>query len=120
MKIKAKFPGYKNRILRVNLTDRTFKEETLSQELIHDYIGGRGFGVKLLYDDLKQGIDPLGEENEIISLTGPITGTTAQAFSRWKVTFKSPLTGTHFTSSAGGHFAPEQKAAGFDVIIIEG
>ncbi len=120
MSAKTKFMGYKNRILRVNLTTRTFKEETLSDSLIHDYIGGRGFGAKILYDDLKPGIDPLGEENELISLTGPITGTAAQAFSRWKVTFKSPLTGTYFTSSAGGHFAPEQKAAGFDIIIIEG
>lgn len=120
MKTRAKFGGYNNRILRVNLTNRTFKEETLSEGLIHDFVGGRGFGAKLLYDDLKPGIDPLGDKNELISLTGPITGTNAQAFSRWKVTFKSPLTGTYFTSSAGGHFAPEQKAAGFDVIIVEG
>jgi aldehyde:ferredoxin oxidoreductase len=120
MGTKSKFGGYKNRILRVNLTDRTFKEETLSEGLIHDYIGGRGFGARLLYDDLKPGINPLGGENELISLTGPITGTNAQCFPRWKVTFKSPLTGTYFTSSAGGYFAPEQKAAGFDVIIIEG
>lgn len=120
MKTGTKFGGYNNRILRVNLTDRTFREETLSEGLIHDYVGGRGFGAKILYDDLKPGIDPLGEKNELISLTGPITGTNAQAFSRWKVTFKSPLTGTYFTSSAGGHFAPEQKAAGFDVIIVDG
>jgi len=40
-------PGYKNRILRVDLTNRTFSEEQLSDELIHDYMGGRGFGVKL-------------------------------------------------------------------------
>ena len=75
MRTIAKFGGYKNRILRVNLTERTFKEETLSESLIHDYIGGRGFGAKLLYDDLKPGINPLGEENELISLTGPITRT---------------------------------------------
>lgn len=120
MRTRTKLGGYKNRVLRVNLTGRTFNEETLSEDLIHDYIGGRGFGAKLLYDDLKPGIDPLGEENELISLTGPITRTSAQSFHRWKVTFKSPLTGAYFTSSAGGHFAPEQKAAGFDIIIIEG
>lgn len=80
MGTRGKFGGYKNRILRVNLTERTFKEEALSEGLIHDYIGGRGFGAKLLYDDLKPGINPLGEGNELISLTGPITGTTAQCF----------------------------------------
>jgi len=88
--------------------------------LIHDYIGGRGFGAKLLYDDLKPGVDPLSEDNELISLVGPMTGTNSQCFHRWKVTFKSPLTGAYFTSSAGGFFAPEQKAAGFDAIVIEG
>jgi len=120
MRVGDKLGGYANRILRVNLTNRTFSELTLSDELIHDYIGGRGFGIKLLYDDLKPHINPLGEENELISLTGPITGTKAQCFPRWKVTFKSPLTGAYFTSSAGGYFAAEQKAAGFDVIVVEG
>jgi aldehyde:ferredoxin oxidoreductase len=115
-----KFGAYNNRILRVNLTDGKFSEETLSDELVHDYIGGRGFGAKLLYDELRPGIDPLGEENELICLVGPMTGTNSQSFHRWKVTFKSPLTGGYFTSSAGGFFGAEQKAAGFDIIIISG
>jgi len=112
--------GYKNRILRVNLNDGSFSEEPLNRELIRDYIGGRGFGIKLLYDDLRPGIDPLGEENELIFVTGPLAGTNAQSFGRWKVFFKSPLTGTFFLSSAGGHLAPELKYAGFDVIVITG
>ena len=112
--------GYKNRILRVNLTQRTFSEESLSNELIHDYIGGRGFGAKLLYDDLKPGIDPLGEENELIFVAGPLAGTNAQSFSRYKVFFKSPLTGTYFKTCSGGHLAAELKFAGFDAIIING
>jgi aldehyde:ferredoxin oxidoreductase len=112
--------GYKNRILRVNLTDRSFKEESLSEELIHDFVGGRGFGVKLLYDDLKPNSDPLGEENEIIFIAGPLAGTNAQSFSRWKIFFKSPLTGGYFMSSGGGYFASELKYAGFDAVIIKG
>ena len=112
--------GYKNRILRVNLTDCAFAEETLSEELIHNYVGGRGFGAKLLYDDLKPGIDPLGEDNEIIFMTGPLAGTSAQSFSRWLAIFKSPLTGGYFRSACGGYFAPELKFAGFDAIIVTG
>ena len=57
--------GYQNKILRVDLTNRKITEESLNEELIHDYIGGRGFGVKLLYDELKPGTDPLGEDNEM-------------------------------------------------------
>ena len=52
-----------NRILRVDLSSRTWTTEELDEKLIRDYIGGRGFGAKLLYDDLKPGIDPYGEEN---------------------------------------------------------
>jgi aldehyde:ferredoxin oxidoreductase len=112
--------GYKNRILQVNLTERKFTEESLSDELIRDYIGGRGFGIKLLYDDLRPDIDPLGEENELVFVAGPLAGTNAQSFSRYKVFFKSPLTGTYFKSCSGGFLAAELKFAGFDAIIING
>lgn len=112
--------GYKNRILGVDLTNRKLSEELLSPELIQDYIGGHGFGIKLLYDALDPGIDPLGEENEIIFVAGPLAGTSAQSFGRWKVSFKSPLTGAYFKSSGGGYFASELKFAGFDAIVIQG
>ncbi len=112
--------GYKNCILRVNLSERKFSEEALTGNIIHDYIGGRGFGAKLLYDDLEPGIDPLSEENELILVAGPLAGTNAQSFSRWMAIFKSPLTGTYFKSCCGGHWAAELKFAGFDAIIIEG
>jgi aldehyde:ferredoxin oxidoreductase len=112
--------GYQNRILRVDLTKRTLSEESLSKELIHSFIGGRGFGVKLLYDELKPGTDPLGEESEMIFISGPLAGTNAQSFGRYKVFFKSPLTGTYFKSSSGGHLASEMKFAGFDAIIVKG
>ena len=113
-------PGYMNRILRVDLTNQNFSEETLSNDLIENYVGGAGFGVKLLYDDLKPGIDPMGEENELIFIAGPLAGTRAQSFGRWKTFFKSPLTGGYFKSSGGGYFAPELKFAGFDAVIIKG
>ncbi|MFH1640003.1 MAG: aldehyde ferredoxin oxidoreductase family protein [Chloroflexota bacterium] len=112
--------GYRNKILRVNLSDSTLSEEPLSESLIHDYIGGRGFGARLLYDDVKPGTEPLGEDNEIILCAGPLAGTSAQSFARWKIFFKSPLTGTIFKSSGGGHFAAELKFAGFDAVAIRG
>ena len=112
--------GYKHRILRVNLSERNFSEENLSNELIHDYIGGRGFGIKFLYDDLRPGINPLGEEGELIFTAGPLAGTNAQSCSRWLVFFKSPLTGTYFRCSGGGYWASELKSSGFDAIVIKG
>ncbi len=112
--------GYRNRLLRVDLTTRRFSEQTLDQTFIHDFAGGRGFGVKLLYDDLKPGTDPLGDESELVFLAGPLAGTNAQSFSRWKVFFKSPLTGGYFKSAAGGYWGPELKFAGFDGVIVTG
>jgi aldehyde:ferredoxin oxidoreductase len=113
-------PGYMNRILRVNLTEGTFEEESLSEELVLNYIGGRGFGIKLLYDNLPPDCDPLGADNEIIFLAGPLAGTKAQSVSRFKIFFKSPLTGGYFMSSGGGFFAPELKFAGYDAVVISG
>jgi len=112
--------GYQYKVLRVDLTNRTFTEEPLDEKVIHDYIGGRGFGIKYLYDDLNPGTDPLGEDNELIFTAGPLAGTNAQSFSRYKVFFKSPLTGGYFKSSSGGHFGAELKFAGLDIIIIKG
>ncbi len=112
--------GYMGKILRVDLSNGRFREEPLSQSLIHDYIGGRGFGAKLLYDDLKPGTDPLGADNEIIFLTGPLCGTNAQSFGRWSIFFRSPLTGTGFSATGGGFIGNEMKAAGFDGVVIKG
>ncbi|MGB9976282.1 aldehyde ferredoxin oxidoreductase family protein [Thermovenabulum sp.] len=115
-----KLGGYKNSIIRVNLSNYTYSIEPLNEKMILDFIGGRGFAIKLLYDELKPGIDPMSEQNKLIFVAGPLAGTNAQSFGRWKVFFKSPLTGTYFKSSGGGYLVAEMKFAGFDIIIIEG
>jgi aldehyde:ferredoxin oxidoreductase len=111
---------FRNRFLRVDLSTSSFSEFSLDDGTIHDFIGGRGFGVKLLYDDLVPGADPLGEDNELIFLNGPLCGTRAQSFSRMKIFFKSPLTGGYFKSAAGGFWGPELKFAGFDGVVVRG
>lgn len=108
------------KLLRVNLTDGTIKEEKISDEVLKMFIGGRGLGVKILYDELKPGVDPFSPENKIAILTGPLTGTAAPSSGRWCSVTKSPLTGTIHDSHSGGFFGPELKFAGFDGIIIEG
>jgi len=112
--------GYMGNILRVNLTTWEVKIEPLSEGLVKHYIGGRGLGSRILYDELKAGIDPLSPLNKLIFMSGPLAGTVAQSCSRWIVTTKSPLTGGMFRSSAGGGFGAELKSAGFDVLIVEG
>ncbi len=114
------YNGYMGKILRVNLTRGTVQAERLPETLVRQFIGGRGFGVKLLYDELEPGIDPLSPDNKLIFKCGPLAGTLAQSCSRWIVTTKSPLTGGYFRSCAGGGFGAELKSAGYDVLIVEG
>jgi aldehyde:ferredoxin oxidoreductase len=107
-------------ILRVNLATGAIKREELSEKLKLQFIGGRGFGVKMLFDELAPGIDPLSPDNKLIFQCGPLAGTGAQSCSRWIVTTKSPLTGGYFRSCAGGPFGAEVKRAGYDILIVEG
>lgn len=112
--------GYTGKILRVNLTDQTTKEEKLPQDMARDFIGGAGFGIKYLFDEVKGGTDPLGPDNKLIFASGPFSGTTIPCASRMAVTSKSPLTGAVGMALTGGYFPVELKFAGWDALIIEG
>jgi len=112
--------GYAGRIARVNLTRRSVKEENLDTKLAASYIGGKGFGTWFLYNELESDADPLGPENKLIFAVGPATGSIVPTAGRYEVFFKSPLTGIYGESSCGGHFAPQLKSAGYDLLIIEG
>ncbi|MFQ6051410.1 MAG: aldehyde ferredoxin oxidoreductase family protein [Candidatus Hydrothermarchaeota archaeon] len=108
------------KILRVNLSDKTTKIEDLDENLARNFIGGRGLGVKIIYDEVPPGTHPLSEENKIVVATGPLTGTKATESGRYCTITKSPLTGTIHDSHSGGSFGFWLKSSGFDAIIIEG
>jgi len=84
-----------------------------------DFVGGKGFGAKLLYDLAPPGVDPLGPDNPLLFMAGPLTGTSAPSMRACVVT-KSPLTGIYLDSFFGGRFGPEIKYAGYDGLIILG
>ena len=112
--------GYTGKILRINLTDQTSKEEKLPLEIAKNFIGGAGFGIKYLFDEVPAGADPLGPDNKLIFASGPFSGTTIPCASRMAVTAKSPLTGAVGMSLTGGYFPVELKFAGYDALIVEG
>lgn len=112
--------GYCGKILRVNLSTKLFVEEVLDERDAYNYIGGRGIAAKILFDELKQGINPLNPENKIVIMTGPLTGTNIPGSGRVTITSKSPLTKTLFDSSMGGSFGVHLKRRGYDGLIIEG
>ena len=67
--------GYAGKILRINLTEQTSTQEDLPLEVAKDFIGGAGFGIKYLFDEVKSGTDPLGPDNKLIFASGPLSGT---------------------------------------------
>lgn len=113
--------GFAGKILRVNLSDRTFIEEALPMELCEKYIGGLGAGIKLAYDSIIPGTDPLSAENPIILGTGPLVGTSVPASSRVYVVTKLPQSKAVGWCGGGGvNFGAFLKYSGYDFIVITG
>jgi aldehyde:ferredoxin oxidoreductase len=118
----TRFPyvGYAGKYLRVNLTTGKIEALSLPIEWAENFLGGNGIGTKILWDEVPPQIDPLGPENKLIVATGPLCGGLMPNVSRVEFIAKSPLTGIYGDANAGGHFGPELKYAGYDLIIFEG
>ena len=112
--------GYMGKVLRVNLTTKNISVEDLSEQMAKDFMGGAGFGVKYIYDEVPANADPLGEENKLVFAVGPLSGTASPCSSRMALATKSPQTGTIAVALSGGYFPVEFKYAGYDVLIVEG
>jgi aldehyde:ferredoxin oxidoreductase len=107
-------------LLRVNLSTGKISAEPVPEQIARDFVGGRGYGLKYLYDELKPGADPLGPDNKLIIASGALGGTPVFTVGRWMTITKSPLTGAFARSVGGGDFAAWIKFAGYDFMIIEG
>jgi aldehyde:ferredoxin oxidoreductase len=112
--------GWTGYILRVNLTDKTWKKEAFTEEFATTWVGGRGFAAKILFDELKPGIDPLGPENKLVVALGPISGIPAPNTGKAVVAAKSPLTGFYGDGNLGTHVSSQLRKAGYDALIVEG
>ncbi|MFR3390272.1 MAG: aldehyde ferredoxin oxidoreductase family protein [[Clostridium] scindens] len=112
--------GYMGQIIRVNLSNGSITKEPLNMKSAQDFVGARGLGTKYFCDEVDPQTDPLGPDNKLIFMTGPLTGTAASCSGRFEVVAKAPLTGTIGAANSGGHFGPELKYAGYDGIIFEG
>ena len=112
--------AYAGRTVRVDLSRGRITKETIDLRLARAFVGGRGLGTKILYDEIDPKVDPLATANKLILAAGPLTGTSAPSGSRWMAITKGALTGAVASSNAGGDFGPELKYAGYDMIIVEG
>jgi aldehyde:ferredoxin oxidoreductase len=107
-------------LLRVDLSRQEVREERVDESLILKFLGGRGLGTKILFDELKPATDPLGTENKLLFLAGPLIGTGAPWCVKYTVMTKSPLSETILMSLAGGFFGPGLRRSGYDALIMEG
>jgi aldehyde:ferredoxin oxidoreductase len=112
--------GYMGKILRVNLTDGRITEEFPDDEILKTYLGGAGLATYYLINETEKGVDPLGPENKLIFMTGPLTGTQSPSAGRYSVVAKSPLTNLWGQANSAGFWAKDFKRSGFDGIIFEG
>jgi aldehyde:ferredoxin oxidoreductase len=112
--------GYMGKVLRVDLNSKKVKTEHYDETTLRKYVGGSGLGAKILYEETDKNTDPLGENNPLIFMTGPMTGTNSVASGRSSIIAKSPLTNIWGESSVGGRWGTNLKQAGYDGVIITG
>ena len=113
--------GFANRTLYINLSTGEIKEKRVTDDMKEKFTGGRGFGLKLLWDSIKPTTRWDSEENELIITTGPLCGTTQYAGSGKSLCLTiSPSTDTICDSNVGGFFGPYLKFSGFDALEIQG
>jgi aldehyde:ferredoxin oxidoreductase len=112
--------GYSGRILFVNLSSGKMKEESFPESLYRDFIGGVGLAARILYERMKPGVDPMGPDNMLGFMTGPLSATQAPLAAKHIVVTKSPLTNTWGEANSGGFFGGELKQAGFDAVFFSG
>jgi len=112
--------GWNKKVLKVNLTIGNISTKSISEEVLKNYLGGRGINIKALYDTTNKNTDPLGPDSPLIFGTGSLTGTIVPSSGRHNITARSPLTGILGDSNSGGFWGAELKQAGYDQIIITG
>ncbi|MFB6117164.1 aldehyde ferredoxin oxidoreductase family protein [Halosegnis sp.] len=111
--------GFHDHVARVDLSGSDVAYEGVDHDDAEKYIGARGLGVKYVFDQGPD-VDPMGPENLLAFMNGPLTGTQVTMSGRLAVCTKSPLTGTVTDSHMGGWSAARLKWAGFDGLLFEG
>ena len=112
--------GYMRRLLLVNLTSGEIKDEPLNEEYARAFVGGSGLAARYICDMVDGDTDPLGPDNPLVFMTGPLVGTAMPSAGRYSVCALSPLTGLWGEANSGGFFGPQLRFAGYDGIIITG
>lgn len=121
MQINGHYRGYTGGLVRINLATKRIERDTeyFGYETLTKFLGCKGLGSYILYNELKSGVDPLGPNNKFLLLAGPLTGTGAMTASRLTIMSKGPVTGYWLDSGAGGFFGTNLKKSSYDGIMLE-
>ncbi len=106
--------------MRVDLSKQKAGVQTYDVKLARNFLGGRGFAVKLLWDELRSGVDALSPENKLLFVAGPLSGFLLPSSGKLVVAAKSPLTGGYGDGNIGTVLTVQLRRAGYDGVIIEG
>jgi len=112
--------GYQGRLLAVDLTTGRVESLPLDPGLLRACLGGSALSAALLYPRLTRALDPLGPDNPLLILNGPLSGTSGPSVGRFTVCARSPATGLWGESNCGGFFGPELRFAGYDGLLVTG
>ncbi|MFY9446246.1 MAG: aldehyde ferredoxin oxidoreductase family protein [Dethiobacteria bacterium] len=112
--------AYMGKLLRIDLTSRSCKEEAIPVDYYKKYLGGRGLGACYYYQELTADVDPLSPENKIFIFTSPLTGLPLPSTTKFQLATRSPETGIYLCTNSSGFVGPYLKRNGFDGIIVEG
>lgn len=112
--------GWMGKMLDVDLTTGEIVTRPLDMEMARQFLGGRGLGARMLWDEVGPDVDPLSPGNVLIFASGPLTGTGYQTSNRFSVSTKSPLTGTVLDANSGGFWGMQFKKTGYDAMIVRG
>jgi len=120
MKEHAMSNGYWQKLLRVDLTNRTTKVEDIREDDLKKYLGGAGLSAEILRREIKGKIDAYDPQNRVIFACGAFQTPKVPGGAKFSICAISPLTGTYGDSAAGADFGPALRAAGYDLIVVQG
>ncbi len=112
--------GWAGRLLRVDLSSGRYWIQDIDPSILVSFVGGRGLAVKLLWDELRPGVDPLSPLNKLVIAAGPLTGYPGPNTGKLVIAAKSPLTGGYGDGNIGSWASVHLRKAGFDAMVIEG
>jgi aldehyde:ferredoxin oxidoreductase len=112
--------GYMDRILHVDLSKGRLWDEPMKEKDAREFAGGSGLAARIIYDMVSADTDPLGPQNPLVFMTGPLVGTAMPSAGRYSVCALSPLTRIWGEANSGGFFGPELRFAGYDGVVVTG